>query len=120
MIFDTNVLVYLSKYILKPEKILNEATDISVITKIEALGYSFKNAEEHKLLFAICSELKVISLTDQIAEETINLKKNYKIKLPDAIIYATALVEKVPLLTNNINDFKLISRGVKLINPFDL
>ncbi len=104
---------------LKPS-IINRSTAISVITKIEALGFSFKNIEEHKLLLDICNELKVIPLTDQIAEETINLRKNYKIKLPDAIIYATALVEKLPLLTNNINDFKLIDGGVELINPFDL
>ncbi len=120
MIFDTNVLIYLSKNALDPERILKDEIAISVITKIEVLGFSFKNNDEHELLLAICSELNVIPLTDLIVEETIFLRKNYRIKLPDAIIYATALVENVPLLTNNIDDFKSIDRDVKLINPFDL
>jgi predicted nucleic acid-binding protein len=120
VIFDTNVLIYLSKFILKPERILSDEAAISIITKIEVLGFQFQNNEEHKLLQAICNELKVISLTDLIAEETISIRQHYKIKLPDAVIYATALVENVPLLTNNIKDFKSIDRNVKLINPFDL
>lgn len=120
MIFDTNILIYLSKYIIKPEQILKDNAAISVITKIEALGYSFKNNDEHQLLDAICSELRIIPLTDLIAEETIKLRKNYRIKLPDAIIYTTALVENVPLLTNNISDFKSLLGGVELISPFDL
>jgi len=120
VIFDTNVLIYLSKNLLDPEKVLKNEIAISVITKIEALGFTFKNNDEHELLLAICNDLKVISLSDIIAEETINLRKNFRIKLPDAIIYATALVEKHPLLTNNISDFKSINRNVELINPFDL
>ena len=120
MIFDTNVLIYLSKFILKPEQILNDENSISIITKIEVLGFQFLNNDERDLLLAICNELKVIRLTDLIAEETINIRQSYRIKLPDALIYATALVENVPLLTNNIKDFISIDRGVKLINPFDL
>jgi predicted nucleic acid-binding protein len=120
VIFDTNVLIYLSKHILKPEKILKEKVSISIITKIEALGFAFQNIEEHNLLLAICNELEVVPLSNQIAEATISLRGKYKVKLPDAIVYASALIEKVPLLTNNINDFKSIGMNVKLINPFDL
>lgn len=121
MIFDTNVLIYLSKHELDIQKILQENAAISVITKIEALGYAFANNEEHDLLKAICSELEVIPLTDTISEETIKLRARYKkVKLPDAIIYATALVQGVPLLTNNIADFKSLHGKVQLINPFTL
>lgn len=120
MIFDTNVLIYLSKFVLDPEKILKEKSAISVITKIEALGYSFAKVDEHELLKAICNELDVIPLTDTISEETIKLRTNYRVKLPDAIIYATALVQQIPLLTNNIADFKSLGNKVELINPFTL
>jgi len=120
VIFDTNILIYLSKYILDPEKILKANASISVITKIEELGYSFTNKDEHNLLKDICNELPVIALSDQIAEVTIQLRSNYRIKLPDAIIYATALVENVPLITNNIADFKSLDNKVELINPFTL
>ena len=121
MIFDTNVLIYLSKYALNSERILVGDIAISVITKIETLGLPFfKIKEEHDLLSGICGQLKIIPLTDLIVEETINLRKRYKIKLPDAVIYSTELVENLPLLTNNIKDFQYLSGKVELINPFDL
>jgi predicted nucleic acid-binding protein len=118
VIIDTNILIYLSKYILSPQDIITQNSAISIITKIESLGFGFKNPEEHNLLSAICNELKIIPLSDNIAEETIRLRTKYKIKLPDAIIYVTSVVEGLPLLTNNTADFKLLDGKVKLINPF--
>jgi predicted nucleic acid-binding protein len=120
VIVDTNVLIYLSKYNLEPNRVLNKASAISIITRIEVLGFKFQKDDEHQLLLSICNELKIIPLTDSIAEETIRIRRNNRVKLPDAIIFATALVEQVPLLTNNIKDFKAINSEVELINPFDL
>jgi len=120
VVFDTNILIYLSKYILKPEGLITNETAISVVTKIEALGYSFQVIEEYQLLAEICNALTIVPLSDDIANETIRLRKDYRIKLPDAIIYATALVKNLPLLTNNINDFKSLDGRVELINPFGL
>ncbi|WP_162499828.1 type II toxin-antitoxin system VapC family toxin [Mucilaginibacter terrigena] len=120
MIFDTNILIYLSNYTLTlPNIILNQAS-ISVITKIEALGYAFKNKAEHELLVDLCDVIPVIPLTDAIAEATIDIRKKHRIKLPDAIIYATAAVQNLPLLTNNIADFKSLGNKVELIDPFTL
>lgn len=120
MIFDTNILIYLSKYILKPELLIDNEIAISVVTKIEALGYNFQNIDEYQLLSDICSALTIVPLSDEVGNETIRLRKQYRIKLPDAIIYSTALVKNLPLLTNNINDFKSLDGKVKLVNPFDL
>lgn len=120
MIFDTNILIYLSKYTLSPEILHTAKASISVISKIEALGFDFKNKAEHQLLVDICNELPVIPLTDEIAEQTIILRSKNKIKLPDAIIYSTALVQRLPLLTNNIADFKSLGDIVQLIDPFTL
>lgn len=120
MIFDTNVLIYLSNYTLSPQNLFLHEAKISVITKIEALGFAFRNVDEHKLLVDLCNELPVIALTDEIAELTIALRTVNKIKLPDAIIYATAAIEKLPLLTNNLADFKSLGHQVELIDPFTL
>ena len=50
---------------------------------------------------------------------TIALRKEYKIKLPDAIIAATALANDLTIVTNNIKDFSNIS-GLQLINPYSI
>jgi predicted nucleic acid-binding protein len=75
---------------------------------------------EYKLLSQVCDALTIIPVSDDIANETIRLRKEFRIKLPDAIIYSTALVHGLPLLTNNMSDFKSLDGRVQLINPFDL
>lgn len=49
----------------------------------------------------------------------IEVRKNYSVKLPDAIIAATALVHDYTLVTRNASDFKKIS-GLKLLNPWEI
>ncbi|HIF68842.1 MAG TPA: PIN domain-containing protein [Candidatus Lambdaproteobacteria bacterium] len=47
-------------------------------------------------------------LSEHIAERAIKLRSELPIKLPDAVIAATALVLRVPLLTRNHRDFQKI------------
>ena len=54
-------------------------------------------------------------LDDDIAEETIVIRQKYKIKMPDAVIAATALINNLTLVTANAGDFE--STGVKLLIP---
>jgi len=57
----------------------------------------------------------VYYLDDDIAEETIVIRQKYKIKMPDAVIAATALINNLTLVTANARDFE--STGVKLLIP---
>ena len=84
------------------------------------MGFAFRNPEEQRLMLKLCDALTLIPLTEEIAELTITLRISRKIKLPDAVIYATAMATNMPLLTNNIFDFKSLPHKVELINPFDL
>ena len=122
MIFDTNVIIFISKNIIKVENLISPdiKPSISIITYIEALGYKFETTEDLLYMQQICSSFQLVNISDLIVLETINLRKKHRIKLPDAIIYATAIVENVPLLTNNTKDFIALDGGVKLINPLDL
>lgn len=122
MIFDSNTLIYISKNILKIENLItpNVQPSISIISHIEVLGFPFATNEDQLYMQKICSLCKLMYLSDLLVSETIKLRKEYRIKLPDAIIYASALVENLPLVTNNIADFKSLNRNVELINPFDL
>jgi predicted nucleic acid-binding protein len=60
-----------------------------------------------------------IELEQSIKEKTAEIRKMYKIKLPDAIIAATALVYNLTLITRNVNDFKKID-GLRIIDPYNL
>lgn len=57
-------------------------------------------------------------LYDDIVNKTISIRKSNKIKLPDAIIAATALVYDLTLISRNTSDFKNIA-GLQSIHPHE-
>ncbi|MDR3695072.1 type II toxin-antitoxin system VapC family toxin [Mucilaginibacter sp.] len=98
--------------------IIDDIPQISVITKIEILRFN-TIPESYKVLHDFVSESKILDLNEIVVDNTISICKSRRIKLPDAIIAATALVNDFTLITQNISDFKGIS-GLKLLNPWDL
>lgn len=91
---------------------------LSVINQIELLGFNGPTAEM-QTLEAFISSCKVLPLSDTVVQKTIELRKTYKIKLPDAAIAATALVHSLKVITRNISDFNKI-QGLEVINSHDL
>jgi predicted nucleic acid-binding protein len=59
----------------------------------------------------------VLPLTNNIVDKAIEIRRSRKIKLPDAIIAATALAHDYTLISRNDDDFRKIP-GLKYINPF--
>ncbi|SPD73158.1 conserved hypothetical protein [uncultured Desulfobacterium sp.] len=59
----------------------------------------------------------IIYVDQKIADIVVDIRKKNRIKLPDAIISATAISENVQLVTRNIDDFENIN--VKILNPFE-
>lgn len=59
----------------------------------------------------------IIKLSDEIVQRVINIRQERRIKLPDAIIAATAIHYDAILVTRNTKDFKAIA--VETYNPFD-
>ena len=56
----------------------------------------------------------------EIAENVILIRQRKKIKLPDAIILATAKFLNCPLMTRNVEDFQGILTEVNIVNPFEV
>ena len=73
------------------DEIINDIPNVSVITQIEVLGFNSSGTTE-KLLTDFFDDAFILGLTDEVVEKTIELRKAHKIKLPDAIIAATALI----------------------------
>lgn len=89
---------------------------ISSISYIETLGYPFQNQDDEKDITTLCDFFERIFLTKDVEKQTIFIRKSNKIKLPDAIIAATAMVYDLILVTHNWDDFKNI-QGLKVLNP---
>jgi predicted nucleic acid-binding protein len=85
---------------------------ISFVSYIEVLGYKDVSVEmENFVSFA-----EVIELNKAIIDQTILLRKKYKIKLPDALIAATAITQNLVLLSHNTKDFEGI-KGLAVLDP---
>jgi predicted nucleic acid-binding protein len=61
----------------------------------------------------------VTHLEQPIKLKTADIRREYKLKLPDAIIAATAIANSLTLITRNTKDFETIT-GLSLLNPFEL
>jgi predicted nucleic acid-binding protein len=106
LLIDSNILIYLSKRQLNLTSFSKpgDHLSISIITYMEVLGFPFKEQKEEELVKSICDSLDVIYIDQAIAKEVVHLRKVNKIKLPDAIIAATALVNNLKLVTRNSKD----------------
>jgi len=123
-LIDTNVVIdYLGQKLPASgmafmNNVIDAVPNLSVVTKIEVLGFNAPD-EHYQLLIGFMEDASILDLTSPVVDQCIDLRKNYKVKLPDAIIAATALVHGLALLTRNTKDFQTIS-GLVSINPHEL
>lgn len=89
---------------------------ISIITRIELYSFSPKNSELLTTIEQLIDLCEEYALSEPIVQKTIELRKVYKIKLPDAVIAATALCYDLILLSDNDADFGKIPH-LRYINP---
>ena len=92
---------------------------ISVITHIEILSFANIDKEEEKQLRDFVSIAIILALNIEVSLKAISIKKEKRIKLPDAVIAATALNFDLVLITRNMSDFTGI-KNLELINPWEI
>lgn len=98
-IADTNFLVYVHEGNETILPFLNYNFGLSFISEIELLGYKGITKNEETILKQLISDSFVIEWNSKIKEKTIDLRRKYSIKLPDAIIASTSLVYDIPLVS---------------------
>lgn len=125
-LWDTNTAIYYLQQQFPPkaekfidESLSNSVVAISAITEIELLCWRTTSKKDIQVLQSFIDDSLVFELDKDIKLKTVNIRKKHKIKLPDAIIAATALVHDLTLLTNNVRDFKTIPE-LTFLNPLEI
>ena len=100
VILDTNAVIYLlNNQLARP--LTEDEYGISIITEIELLSFPGLSQQHETLLRNFFRDIRILPLNEDVKNETIALKRTRKLKTPDAIICATALVNHASLLTND-------------------
>lgn len=89
----------------------------SVITRMELLSFGRLTAEAEKLVTDFLANLTVISLDDKIEHAAIALRRATRLKLPDAIVAATAWAGGLVLLTSDQQMLNLNWPGLEIRSP---
>lgn len=118
VLLDTNILIDVVNGVgdAHTELARYDAYAISRIAWIELL--TGLKREEEFLLERIVSSMIVLEVSRPVAERAVQLRRTTKLKLADALIYATALEHGLVLLTRNTKDFKSDMPGVRV--PYTL
>lgn len=123
-LLDTNICLYFLNRSLTPSAyefvsaILDtQGIRISVVTQIELLGFRFPSDEEKTATESLVNDAMILTLNEAVVLKTIAIRRQYRIKLPDAIIAATALVHGLTLVTRNVADFAVVDT-LRVVNPF--
>ena len=120
-LIDTNAAInYLNNELpLKSANLIdNNEINLSVITRMELLAWTKATNDQLLTLHKFINTANVHNLVEPIILKGIDIRKTYRIKLPDAIIAATALVYDFTLVTRNTSDFKKIKK-LFVINPWE-
>lgn len=92
LLLDTNIVIfYLHGNKTAYDFIANNSVFISVISEMELLSFKNLDQEEEKVINDLLSLFTIIDLEDSIKNKAIHLRKKHNLKLPDAIIVASAI-----------------------------
>ena len=98
---DTNAIIYmLNGRLASPLR--DGHYSVSIITEIELLSFPDLSQGEEQQIRVLLREFQTIPLTESVSAKTIQLRRNNKkLKLPDAVIAASAILQQAVLLTND-------------------
>jgi len=114
-LFDTNILIdYLNGVpAAQAEFDRHRRRLISVVTWMEVLAGAHNPAEED-VIEMFLRDFTVVEVSRPIAREAVAIRKARRVRLPDAIIWASARHESALLVTRNTKDFPKTEPGVRV------
>lgn len=105
-VLDTNAIVSLLAGNLILAELLESAdyVGISIISYLEFLAFDGLSDSDLQCFASLCRRIEVVSMghdDSKLIQKALDLRREHRLKLPDAIIGATAICRKATLITND-------------------
>ena len=117
---DTNAIIYYLDEdpavvsVLDPLLAQDIALFVSVVTELELLSYPRLTEEDMAEIAQLLASMVVFPLESRLAHLAAALRRQYRLKTPDSVVAATALLTRTTLVTRNVQDFQAIA-GLSLL-----
>lgn len=114
-LFDTSILIDYLNGVEAARTEIERARErfISIVTWMEVLAGAH-HAEEEDVIDMFLRDFTVVELTRRIARDAVDIRRTHRIRLPDAIVWASARSESAVLVTRNTKDFPTGEPGVRV------
>ncbi len=117
-LIDTNIAIYLLAGDLKVAELLDQShVYISFISELELRVFKQFTKEEEDIVRTFLNDIIIFDINAKIKEDTIEIRKTKGLKLPDAIIAATAKFLNLPVLTADTNFKKVEDPQIIIYSP---
>jgi len=114
-VFDTNVLIDYLNGVEKARQEIDRYQEraISVITWIEVM-VGARNEEEEGVIRDFLDAFGLLEVDRETGEEAARLRRTYRMRVRDAIVWATARTRRALFVTRNTKDFPANDPGVRV------
>jgi hypothetical protein len=116
ILFDSSAVILYFNDALAEEfvAVMKQAIDdasgaISVVTRAEVLAWPSHTAQSIQDALAGMAGFAQLGVDTRIADEAARIRRECNLKLPDALIAATALLHGLPVVTANARDFERVA-----------
>lgn len=114
-VFDTNILF---DYLIGRDEARQEfdrysRRAISIVTWME-LQIGSQSEDEADVIDLFLREFRVVDITRQLSRRAVEIRRRTRVRLPDAIIWATAQMESALLVTRNTKAFPTDDPGIRV------
>ena len=118
-LFDTNILIDYLNGVEPAKREIERARErfISIVTWMEVLAGAY-GAEEEDVIDMFLRDFTVVDVTRRVARDAVEIRRTHRIRLSDAIVWASARSESAVLVTRNTKDFPKDASGVRV--PYSL
>ncbi len=99
-LLDTNAIIYIQKGLVN-EALPENDICLSVISRIELLSFPNLTPHDKNILNEFLTNYEVIPLSPEVEALTIEMRMKNKLKIPDAIICASAIISDSVLISND-------------------